>query len=122
MTAPTRSRRRPWCWLLAGVGAVALAWPFDNRVDAALDVTNRAGLHKVAWWCSEIGQGWVIGAAGIFLAAMFFLANRPRLAADIFFIALASEITGLAATILRVILSLIHISEPTRQAEISYAV
>jgi|SRR5665213_1161197 len=103
MTAPTRSRRRPWFWLLAGVGAVALAWPFDNRVDAALDVTNRAGLHKVAWWCSEIGQGWVIGAAGIFLAAMFFLANRPRLAADIFFIALASEITGLAATILRVI-------------------
>ncbi len=101
MAAPAQSRRRPLLWLLAAVSLVALAWPFDLRVDAALDVTNRPELHTVAWWCSKVGEGWVVGAAGIFLAVFFLLVGRPSLAANVFFIALTSELTGLAATILR---------------------
>ena len=94
---------RCWYWLLAGAGAVALAWPLDQRVDAALDVTRFKSLHQLAWWCSKIGEGWVIGAAGIFCALVFLLAKRPQIAAQLFFIALTSELTGLAATILRVL-------------------
>jgi membrane-associated phospholipid phosphatase len=103
MAASPKSRRIPLLWLLAGAALIALAWPFDSRVDAALDVTNRLELHKVAWWCSKIGEGWVVGAAGILFAIFFLLVNRPRLAADILFIALTAELTGLAGLILRVL-------------------
>jgi membrane-associated phospholipid phosphatase len=103
MAVPPKSRYRPLLWLVAGAGLVVLAWLLDNRVDAALDVTGKPFWQTVARWCSKVGEGWVVGAAGIFLAAVLFLANRPRVAADIFFIALTSEITGLAATILRVL-------------------
>jgi membrane-associated phospholipid phosphatase len=103
MFAAQKSRPGWLLWLLAGVAAVALAWHFDNRVDAALDVTNNPYWHNLAWWCSKIGEGWVVGAAGIFLAAVFFLANRPRIAANIFFVALTSELTGLAGLILRML-------------------
>jgi membrane-associated phospholipid phosphatase len=90
-------------WLLAGVGAIALAWPLDNRVDAALDVTHNRDWLRVAWLCSKIGEGWVVAVWGIFCAAVYVLANQPLIAARIFFVALTSELTGLAATILRVI-------------------
>jgi|SRR5665213_542596 len=103
MTAPSKSRWNLLLRLFAGLGAIAIAWLLDNRVDAALVVAGKTELHNVAWWCSESGEGWVIGAAGIFFAVFFLLANRQRIAADIFFIALTSELTGLAATILRVL-------------------
>ncbi len=103
MSAPPKSRWNLLLWLAAGVAAVALAWPFDLRVDTALDVTNNPYWHNIAWWCSKIGEGWVVAAAGIFLAVVFFLANLPRVAANIFFIALTSELTGLAGLILRVL-------------------
>jgi len=103
MAVPPKSRYRPLLWLLAGVALVALAWLFDARVDAALDVTGKPAWQKAAWWCSKVGEGWVVGAAGIFMAAVFFLANRPRAAADIFFCALTAELVGLVATILRVL-------------------
>src|ERR1017187_1611214 len=103
MVAPAKSRRNRLLWLLAGAALVALVWPFDNRVDTALDVTHKPYWHAVAWWCSKIGEGWVVGAAGIILAGIFFFASRPRLAGNIFFIALTSELTGLAALILRVL-------------------
>jgi membrane-associated phospholipid phosphatase len=50
-----------------------------------------------------MGEGWVIAVAGIFISAVYFLRNRPQVAAQIFFVALTSELTGLAATILRVL-------------------
>jgi membrane-associated phospholipid phosphatase len=103
MVAPAKSRRNLLLWLLAGAALVALAWPFDNRVDTMLDVTHQPYWHDVAWWCSKIGEGWVVGAAGIIMAGIFFFASRPRIAANIFFIALTSELTGLAALILRVL-------------------
>ena len=103
MVAPAKSRRNLLLWLLAGAALVALVWPFDSRVDTMLDVTHQPYWHDVAWWCSKIGEGWVVGAAGIIMAGIFFFASRPRIAANIFFIALTSELTGLAALILRVL-------------------
>ncbi len=102
----SESPRSPWnrlAWLLAGLVLIAVAWPFDGSVDAALDVTGHPLGHRIAWWCSKLGEGGVIGATGIFFAAIFFLANRPHLAANVFFIALTSSLTGLVATILRVL-------------------
>lgn len=90
-------------WLLAGAAAVALVWPFDSRVDAALDAAKNVRLHDFARWCSKLGEGWVPAVAGVFFAAVFLLANRPQIAARIFFVALTSEITGLAGLILRVL-------------------
>jgi membrane-associated phospholipid phosphatase len=101
MQAALVSRRRRWLWLLAGVGVVALAFLADDRVGRALDASKDPGLKNIAWWCSKIGEGWVIGAAGIVFAVLFVLLNRPQLAARIFFVALTSELTGLAATIIR---------------------
>jgi len=101
MTKPSGLKRRRWLWLLAGVGVVGLAFLLDNRVGAALVLPKNTALREVAWWCSKIGEGWVVGAAGIFFAILFVLLNRPRLAAKIFFVALTSELTGLAATIIR---------------------
>jgi membrane-associated phospholipid phosphatase len=103
MVAPRKIRWSTLLRLLACGAALALAWLLDNRVDAALDATNRPALKNFAWWCSKLGEGWVIGAAGIFLAFVFFVAKRPSVAAKIFFVALTSELTGLAATILRVL-------------------
>jgi len=90
-------------WLLVGAGAVALAWPLDNRVDAALDVSHNRALHDFAWWCSKLGEGWVPAAAGIVGALLFVLLNRPGVAARIFFVALTCELTGLTGLILRIL-------------------
>lgn len=103
MAAPAKSRRSPLLWLLAGAVLVALAWPFDSRVDAALDVAGSPSLHQFAWWCSKLGEGSVPAAAGIFFAIIFVLLNRPGVAAKIFFVALTCEVTGLAGLILRIL-------------------
>ncbi|HEX4350480.1 MAG TPA: phosphatase PAP2 family protein [Verrucomicrobiae bacterium] len=99
-------RKLPWnglLWLLAGAVAVALAWPLDNAVDAALDASKNLHLHQLAWWCSKLGEGWVPAVAGIFLAILFLLLNRPVVAARIFFVMLTCELTGLAGLILRIV-------------------
>lgn len=97
------SHRRFYFWLLAGAAAVALLWPLDNRVDAALDVTHNPALHQLAWWCSKIGEGWVVAVAGIFLSVLCVFLDLPRTAANVFFAGLTSSLIGLAATILRVL-------------------
>jgi membrane-associated phospholipid phosphatase len=95
--------RRFWLWLLAGAGVVTAAFLWDNRVDAALNVTHVVAWEHFARGCSKIGEGWVIAVVGIFFALVFLLVQRPQVAARIFFVALTSELTGLAATILRVL-------------------
>jgi membrane-associated phospholipid phosphatase len=92
-----------WRWLFAGAAAIAVTWPLDTRVDAALDVTHNAAWFKLAWLCSKMGEGWVVAVWGIVCAAVLVLVQRPVPAAHIFFVALTSELTGLAATILRVL-------------------
>jgi membrane-associated phospholipid phosphatase len=92
-----------WIWLPAGVGVIVLAWPFDTAVDTALDVTNNAAWHNVAWWCSKIGEGGWIAAVGLTLAVVFFFLKRPRVASGIVFITLTSSLAGLAADVVRAI-------------------
>jgi membrane-associated phospholipid phosphatase len=103
MSLPAPKKFTLWPWLLAGVAAVALAWPLDNRVDAALTAAGGSALYKLAWVCSKLGEGWVTALVGIIFAAVFIAANRPSAAAKIFFVALASELTGLVALILRLL-------------------
>lgn len=103
VSVPHNSRWRSLFWLLTGAAFIALAWLFDNRVDAALLVPVKTDLHMFAAWCSKLGEGWVAAIWGIGLAIVFVLANRPTLAAKIFFVALTSELTGLAATVLRIL-------------------
>ena len=90
-------------WLLVGAVAIVVAWLFDNRMDTTLLVPVKTDLHTFASWCSKLGEGWVAAIWGIGCGIIFLLANRPTLAAKIFFVALTSELTGLAATILRVL-------------------
>lgn len=104
MTDHSPGKRRGWLWLLAGLAAVALAFPLDNKVDSALLAANPSLAHDVAWWCSKIGEGWVIAVAGIVFAAVYFFANRPQVAISIFLVALTSLFTGLIATIFRVLI------------------
>lgn len=97
------SRRRFYFWLLAGVAIVALLWPLDNRVDAVLDVTRNPALHNLAWWCSKIGEGWVIAVWALVFAALFVFMDRPRWAANVFFAGLTSLLAGLACVLLRLL-------------------
>jgi len=103
MSLPQKPLVNGLVWLLAGAMAVALAWPLDHSVDAALDASRNHPLHQLAWWCSKLGEGWVPAAAGIFLAMVFMLLNRPAVAARIFFVLLTCELTGLAGLILRIL-------------------
>ena len=101
MAMPQKLHWNALLWLLAGAVATALAWPLDNRVDVALDVTHNPLLHQIAWWCSKLGEGWVPAAADILFAVLFVQLNRPVVAAKIFFVVLTCSLTGLAALILR---------------------
>jgi membrane-associated phospholipid phosphatase len=100
MSAPNKKRNFLF-WLLAGVAAVALAWQLDGTVDAALDAAGKPSLQKLAWWCSQTGEGWAVALWGILSAAIFFLMKRPEVAAKIFFVTLTSEIAGLVSIIVR---------------------
>lgn len=104
MACPKRPLSFTFIWLLAGGFAIALAWQVDVPVDTALAVTQNPSLHLFAWWCSKLAEGWVPALAGISFAALFILLRKPGTAADIFFVALTCEITGLAALILRTLI------------------
>lgn len=91
-------------WLLAGGVAIALAWKVDGPVDAALDASHNPSLHQFAWWCSKLAEGWVPALAGIPAALLFIILRKSGIAAKIFFVVLACEITGLAALILRTLI------------------
>ncbi|HEV2694435.1 MAG TPA: phosphatase PAP2 family protein [Verrucomicrobiae bacterium] len=90
-------------WLLAGAAVVGAAFPFDERVGALLNAPKDSPLWHLAWWCSKLGEGEIVGGVGILFAVIFFWVNRPRLAAEAFFVAAAGLLTGLSATILRVL-------------------
>ncbi len=100
---PAASRWPFWLWLLAGALLVAVLWPLDGRVDAALDVTRNPSIQHLASWCSKIGEGWVVAVAGIFLSVLFLLLHRPMPAARVFFVMLVSLFTGLVADVFRVV-------------------
>ena len=103
MTWPRKPLVNLLIWLLAGAGAVVLAWPLDSRVDAALDASQNPPLHHFAWWCSKLGEGWAPAAAGLAGAILFVLLNRPSVAAKILFVTLTCELTGLGGLILRIL-------------------
>ena len=90
-----------WVWLAVGLAATGAAFLVDDRVSAALNVAHDPVWHSIAWWCSKLGEGWVLAVAGIALAIGGLLVNRPRAAAKIFFVVLAAELAGLAAIIAR---------------------
>ncbi len=90
-------------WLIVAVVVIAVGFLLEGRVDAALDVTQNIPLINVAWWCSKIGEGEIVGGVGIFFAAFYFFLNRPRVAAQIFSVTGSALLIGLCATILRVL-------------------
>ncbi len=100
---PAASRRPFWLWLLAGALMVAVLWPLDGRVDAGFDVTRNPSVQPLASWCSKIGEGWAVAAAGILLAVVLLLLHRPMPAARVFFVMLVSLLTGLVADVFRVV-------------------
>ena len=71
MNSAPAFHRRCQFWLLAGIGAVAAAFPLDDAVDGALVLAGGSAWKNLAWWCSKIGEGWVPAVAGIFFAAVF---------------------------------------------------
>jgi membrane-associated phospholipid phosphatase len=97
------SHRRFFIWLLAAAVLIGLLWPLDGLVDTAMDVTRNPALHTVAVWCSKAGEGWVVGVAGIGLAAFYLFLHRPQAAAKVFFVGMVSLLAGLAADIFRTI-------------------
>ena len=103
MLQPPEKQRRWWPWLIAGVAIVGASFPLDDRVGTALDAAQNSALNEFAWWCSKLGEGWVIAVAGVFFSAIYFLLRRPQTASRIFFVALTSELVGLASVLLRLL-------------------
>ena len=96
--------RFPWLlWLIAGAVVIGAGILLDDRAGVALDAAKDSGLKNFAWWCSKMGEGEIVGGVGIFFAAIYFFCNRPRAAAQIFFVAGSALLIGLAGTILRVL-------------------
>ncbi len=104
MQGSAASPLRQRLWLFAAFGCMAASFPLDRWVDGALDVTRQPSLANLGWWFSKLGEGEIVAGAGILLAAIFFLLHRPGAAAKIFFVATAALLTGLAGTILRVLI------------------
>jgi undecaprenyl-diphosphatase len=92
-----------WPWLLAGAAIVGASFLLDEQVGSALKAEPRSALHGFAWWCSKLGEGWVIAVGGVFFSAIYFALGRTQAAAKIFFVGLTSELIGLASIILRLI-------------------
>ena len=90
-------------WLIVAMVVIAAGFWLEGRVDVALDATANPDLKNFAWWCSKLGEGEIVGGAGILFAAICFFLNRPRVAAQIFSVAGAALLIGLCATILRVL-------------------
>lgn len=90
-------------WLIVAVVVIATGFWLEGRVDAALAATANPDLKNFAWWCSKIGEGQIVGGAGILFAAIYFFLNRPRVAAQIFSVTGSALLIGLSATILRVL-------------------
>ena len=74
-------------WLVVAAVVIAIGFLLEVRVDAALDATNNPSLKNFAWWCSKLGEGEIVGGAGILFAAIYFFRNRPRVGAQIFSVA-----------------------------------
>ncbi|HEY4417851.1 MAG TPA: phosphatase PAP2 family protein [Verrucomicrobiae bacterium] len=100
-TSTPAPRGKILAWLVAGAVVVALLWPLDSRVDAALDVTKNPAWNKIAWWCSKLGEGWVIIVAGLVLSFLCLAGNRSRAAAHIFYAGTTSMLLGILVVILR---------------------
>lgn len=94
---------RGWLWLLAGLAVVGAIFPFDSQICAALDVARDPAWQHFAWWCSKLGEGWVIAVTGVFFSAVYFLADRPQTSARIFFVTLTSLLVGLADVLIRLL-------------------
>jgi undecaprenyl-diphosphatase len=90
-------------WFIVGAVIVVVTMQFDDRVDAILDVTNNPTWKNFAWWCSKMGEGEIVGGFGVLFAIIYLCLKRPKTAAQIFFVAAAALLTGLAGTILRVL-------------------
>ena len=90
-------------WLLAGMILVGVAWRGEDRVDAALDVTNNPAWSHFAWWCSKLGEGEIVAGLGILLAAFFYFERRVQIIWEIIFVTANSLLIGLAGTILRIL-------------------
>lgn len=88
-------------YAIAGALAIALAWPLDGRVDAALNASGKPALVHFAQLCSKLGEGWAPALAGIFFTILFALLRRPVVAAKILFVTLTCEFAGLVAIIAR---------------------
>jgi membrane-associated phospholipid phosphatase len=102
MTASSHFQKILWLWLLAGIAAVLVTWPLDASVDKALLAAGNPNLKAFASAFSKIGEGWVIALIGILGMTIFLFLKRTELASKFFFVALTSEVAGLAATILRI--------------------
>lgn len=89
-----------WCWAVA-LALVALAFPLDASVDRALLLVNHPDWHRFAWWCSRLGEWWIIALGGVVVAALAIWRGQTERAHAILTVVGTSGLTGLSATILR---------------------
>lgn len=91
-------------WLGLSLGLSLLAFPLDRVVDGALDVRGQPAWENFAWWCSKLGEWWLLGLAGLLAAMVQIWRRRLEMARGILFVIATAGITGLAATILRTLI------------------
>jgi len=86
---------------VAALGLIGLAFLLDDLVDPVLNVNFYPAWNHFAWWCSKLGEWWVIALVGVAVTALLLRLNRWEAAQKVLFVTLTSGITGLAATVIR---------------------
>ena len=83
---------------------IGVAFLLDDWVANAFELPSHSPGREFAWWVSELGEGWVIAVAGVVGSLALFFLGRLAPARLVFLAAGTGLLTGLAATVLRVLI------------------
>lgn len=102
-TPGARAFRRPVAWILVSLVVIGLALWLDDWVAKVLVLPSPSVSRDLAGWVSRLGEGWVVALAGGAGAVALFFLGRLTPARLVFLAASTGLLTGLAATLLRVL-------------------
>jgi membrane-associated phospholipid phosphatase len=91
-------------WVLLCLLLIGLSVVLDDWVANVLELPSHTAGREFARWVSELGEGWVIALAGVVGSSALFFLGRPAQAGPVFLTAGTGLLTGVAATVLRVLI------------------
>ena len=91
-------------WAFLAISTIAVAFLLDEPVARLLEFRTPGPGKTLAIWVSKLGEGWAVALAGLTVALWCFGRGKAHEAHQSLFVIGTSLVTGLAATLLRVLL------------------